>query len=490
MSNNEEKEFRLRPRKPSVPKGQGESRAWSVAFKRIMHYSRMSRHGRGQKTGVGTGPRPAARARFQRCAVRVTYTRNATRGQWRAHGRYLARESATETDSKGAGFDQAGQGIDVSGRLEQWQANRDGLFWKLILSPEFGDRVDLERLTRDVMKGMEKDLGTELEWVAVAHHNTEHPHVHVALRGVRADRQPLQLERHYIKEGIRAVAEDFCTRQLGYRTELDAAEAERREVQEKRFTSLDRIILRRGEDSGDYTWLHVSSPPSGDQLSEPALVQSRHVATRLAVLEHMGLAIADEPGVWRVRRDFESILRAMQRTSDRQKMLAAHGVLMSDERLPIEMLDRRQMTTLEGRVLVHGEDEASGRNYLMLEVTDAKVYLIHHTPEMEEARSRGGLRTNSFIRLRKLFVDGSPALEVNDMGNADSILKNRAHLEGTARQFIKRGIIPTEDGWGGWLGRYQAAVRECALRLDQEREQSELTRRHERQRGRDRSHGR
>ena len=104
--------------------------------------------------------------------------------------------------------------------------------------------VDLERLTRDVMKGMEKDLGTKLEWVAVAHHNTEHPHVHVALRGVRGDRQPLQLERHYIKEGIRAVAEDFCTRQLGYRTELDAAEAERREVQEKRFTSLDRIILK------------------------------------------------------------------------------------------------------------------------------------------------------------------------------------------------------------------------------------------------------
>ena len=191
-----------------------------------------------------------------------------------------------------------------------------------------------------------------------------------------------------------------------------------------------------------------------------------------------------------MRRDFESILRAMQRTSDRQKMLSAHGVLMSDERLPIEMLDRRQMTTVEGRVLVHGEDEASGRNYLMLEGTDVKVHLIHHTPEMEDARRRGGLRTNSFIRLRKLFIDGRPALEVNDLGDSESILKNRAHLEGTAQQFIKRGIIPTEDGWGGWLGRYQAALRECALRLEQERKQSELTRRRERQRDRDRSHGR
>jgi hypothetical protein len=32
----------------------------------------------------------------------------------------------------------------------------------------------------------------------------------------------------------------------------------------------------------------------------------------------------------------DGVLRAMQKTADRQKMLAAHGVLMSDERLPIE----------------------------------------------------------------------------------------------------------------------------------------------------------
>jgi hypothetical protein len=30
----------------------------------------------------------------QRCAVRVTYTQNRSHGQWRAHGKYLERESA------------------------------------------------------------------------------------------------------------------------------------------------------------------------------------------------------------------------------------------------------------------------------------------------------------------------------------------------------------------------------------------------------------
>jgi hypothetical protein len=48
--------------------------------------------------------------------------------------------------------------------------------------PEFGDRIDLSRLTRELMSRMGSDLGTDaLEWAAVAHYNTEHPHVHIAL---------------------------------------------------------------------------------------------------------------------------------------------------------------------------------------------------------------------------------------------------------------------------------------------------------------------
>jgi len=34
---------------------------------------------------------------------------------------------------------------------------------------------------------------------------------------------------------------------------------------------------------------------------------------------------------------------------------------MSDERLPLVVLDLRSLTTLEGRILVHGEEESSGR---------------------------------------------------------------------------------------------------------------------------------
>ena len=114
--------------------------------------------------------------------------------------------------------------LEPAKELARWQSEGDPRLWKLIVSPEFGERVDLDRLTRDLMARMEKDLGTKLEWVAVTHFNTEHPHVHIALRGIREDKTALDLPRDYVRHGMRAIAEDLCTRQLGHRNQLDAIE--------------------------------------------------------------------------------------------------------------------------------------------------------------------------------------------------------------------------------------------------------------------------
>lgn len=483
----DERDVRLRPQKPPISRNEGA--AWSKAFKLLMHFARTSQG--GNRSGA-TKNGNASRVHNQRCAVRATYLKNKTAGQWKAHGRYLARESATfEEDAKAVGFDGAGEGIDIAGELEKWQAAGDERLWKFIISPEFGDRTHLERLTRDLVKRMESDLGTELEWIAVAHHNTQHPHVHIALRGLRDDGQSLHLSRDYVKHGIRGIAEDLCTRQLGYRTGLDAAEAERREITETRFTSLDRRLLRNAqsiETEHESPYFTVEKNPMQAGLNDTAQLHVQHAAARLIELHRMGLAEPAGPNTWRVRRDFQDVLRAMQRTTDRQKTLAAHGALMSDERLPIQMLDSRQLTSVEGRILVHGQDEFSGRNYLMLEGTDAKVHFIHYTPEMEEARSRGRLRTNVFVRLRKIFVEGEPMLDIDEFGNSETVLKNRGYFEQTAQRLIKRGIVPVEDGWGGWLGRYQAELRNTAVEIEQQRQKIDL--RPVQQRDRDHSQGR
>jgi hypothetical protein len=100
---------------------------------------------------------------------------------------------------------------------------------------------------------------------------------------------------------------------------------------------------------------------------------------------------------------------------------------------------------------------------------------------MEQARSRGELRTNSFVRLRKPSPAG--ALEIRDLGDADGLLSNARHLNKAVSELLKSGVIPTEDGWGGWLGRYQTALRETASKTEERVKGS-------RDRRRDRTHDR
>ena len=466
----EDREFRLRPAKPPARR---ERRVYASAYRIIMHHARMSGVRRRRVIGFRTA-RTHTRPYSQRCAVRVLYSKNTSNGQWRAHGRYIARESATHGgDLRAVGFNATEESIDIAVRLEGWQKTNDERLWKLIVSPEFGDRVDLKRLTRDLISEMETDLGTRLEWVAAAHFNTEHPHVHVALRGVVAEGRPLRLSRDFIREGIRHITEDLCTRQLGYRTELDAADARRREVHQHRYTSLDRIIERAADAdravAAGSPFFTVSKDPSRAGLGPSTSLVERRTAERLMVLESIGLAESTGPKTWRVRRDFVNVLRAMQRSADRQKTLAAHGALISDERLQMTTLEMRDLTSVDGRILAHGEDETSGRSYLMLEGTDGQVYHVSRTHEMEELRSRRGLQTNSFIRLRKLSTVRGPAVEIKDLGDSEAILHNKSHLRETAREMIRRGVYPQDGGWNGWLGRYQKALVDAAFALEQEK---------------------
>jgi hypothetical protein len=173
--NDDDRPIRLRPRKPLVARREGA--AWVEGYRLLMHYARSSR-----KFIRNAGAQRAAGAKSpygQRCAVRVTYLNNRTRGQWRAHGRYLARDSATEGKAGEAGFSRDLDGVNITRELERWQSAGDPRVWKVILSPEFGDRIDLKRLARDLVGQMANDLRTDLEWLAVAHYNTEHPHVHM-----------------------------------------------------------------------------------------------------------------------------------------------------------------------------------------------------------------------------------------------------------------------------------------------------------------------
>jgi len=451
---NDEPIIRLRPRKSKH--GPNENpRKYAGALRSMLRIVQMSK--RGQKTsgthsvgGSGRGQRTFN----QRVAVRVSYSANKNPGQWKAHGRYVARESATQGGKASeSGFNTTEQSLDIAAKLDKWQGAGDERLFKIIVSPEFGDRLNLHQYTRELLHRMEHDLGAQLEWVAAVHHNTEHPHVHIALRGVDEKGIPLRLPREYIRGGLRERAEEIATEALGYRSPADAHEAHRREAVQTRYTPLDRILQFSNDGASSHFVVTVN--PEDGSLSESVRELQKHLAARLMHLQKMGLAQFVGRQQWSVQADFEKVLRTLQQSADRQKTLAAHGALLSDKRLPLQVTNLRQLQRVEGRVLLHTEDEQTGKHYMLVEGTDAKVHLIYHTSAIEHARSAGKLAVGSFIRIEKRFTDKKPTLHMDDLGDAKTLLRDSSHFRKEADRLLRRGVHEIQPVWGGWLGQYQ-----------------------------------
>jgi type IV secretory pathway VirD2 relaxase len=148
----------------------------------MLRIVQMSKRGqRPRTTEAGTPSIRAYRDFKQWVAVRVSYAANKSPGQWKAHGRYVARESATqEGRAAEAGFNRIQDRINIAATLDNWQKAGDERLFKIIVSPELGHRLNLREYACEFIRRMEQDLGTQLQWVGAVHHNTEHPHMHLA----------------------------------------------------------------------------------------------------------------------------------------------------------------------------------------------------------------------------------------------------------------------------------------------------------------------
>jgi type IV secretory pathway VirD2 relaxase len=454
---NDEPSVRLRPRKSKLGPNDN-PRKYVGVLRSMLRLAQMSKRGHETRSRCVDGGSARAHRTFnQRVAVRINYSTNKNPGQWKAHGTYVARESATQGGrASEAGFNATDQKLDIAAKLDSWQRAGDERLFKIIASPEFADRLNLQQYARELMRRMERDLGTQIEWVAAVHHNTEHPHVHIAVRGVDEEGRPLRLPREYIRAGLRGRAEEIATEALGYRTPAHAQEAQRREIVQTRYTSLDRVLQRANDGSSSH--FLVTANPNDEALSESSQLLQKHVAARLMHLQTMGLAQFVAAHEWRVQADFEKVLRTIQQSGDRQRMLAAHGALVSDKRLPLQVTTLRQLQSVAGRVLLHTEDEQTGKRYMLVESTEGKVHLIYHTEAIEEARKQGKLTVDNFIRIEKRFAIKKPVLHVDDMGNAFALLRDSSYFQKEAELLLRKGIHDVRPVWGGWLGQYQAKL--------------------------------
>lgn len=187
--------------------------------------------------------------------------------------------------------------------LERGQNDRHQ--FRFIVAAEDGDQYpDLKPLTRRMMAQMEADLGNRLDWVAVDHFNTGHPHTHIMLRGVDDRGQNLVIAQEYIAHGMRARACELVSLDLGPRTELEIETQRRRDVGAQRLTDIDGRLIRQ-MDAG-----RLISPADPDPMVQ-ALKSGR-----LQALARLGLAHAIEGSHWQLAEDLEAQPRALGESGD------------------------------------------------------------------------------------------------------------------------------------------------------------------------------
>jgi type IV secretory pathway VirD2 relaxase len=286
--------------------------AW---LQRLGKYRTPSRRSRPK---LFTGPE---RVYGRKSMIKASYVRNYRGSRFRAglmkaHARYLERDGH-EGNHKEFGFDQASDRVDIAQTARNWELAKDKIHWRLILSPEDHERVNLTEHARAVMAQMEKDLDTELRWVAIVHRNTPHQHVHIFLRGVRLEERdqngkckPLTMEPEYVARGIRAISEQLIEKELGPRSEREYLKARGHGIEAIRWTELDRTIERKAE-HGVIDYSHADWV-----TSERTRARINQEMERLAFLQGYGLATSLGDRRWELRADWKPYLQEKQRQGD------------------------------------------------------------------------------------------------------------------------------------------------------------------------------
>ena len=143
------------------------------------------------------------------------------------HLRYIQRDGVEKDGSQGRLY--TGDGPARAETFEQPRRGEKHQF-RLIVSPEDARELELTEFVRRSMAHVEKDLGRRLEWAAVNHYDTDHPHAHVVVRGVDREGREVRLDRQYISNGLRWRAQELATEELGPRLAIDIRRAQAREV--------------------------------------------------------------------------------------------------------------------------------------------------------------------------------------------------------------------------------------------------------------------
>jgi type IV secretory pathway VirD2 relaxase len=355
-----------------------------------------------------------------------------------AHLRYLERDGVTRDGEKGRAYSSFENEADGHAFIERGREDRHQ--FRFIVAPEDAAEMDnLRSFTRDLMRQMESDLGTKLDWVAVDHHNTGHPHTHIIVRGVTDDGKILNIAGDYIAQGIRHRANKLVTLELGYQSEIEVARKLASEVSAERLTRLDKMLIAEQRDHG-----FVDLRPG--EGSSYLVRENRHLMIgRVKRLEHYGLATEIEPGCWIVSDKAEATLKELGERGDiiktMHRSLADHG--LAEERGASQYVPHGDRLTepVAGRVIGKGlaGDEMGERVYLVIDGMDGHV---HHMEFSDPGRIED--------MRRGMIVEAAPAISgprpsdqnIAIVAKEDGVYRPCQHLDRIRDSFEKQGKDP------------------------------------------------
>jgi type IV secretory pathway VirD2 relaxase len=331
--------------------------------------------GRGKGALYGLTPPPPG---WRRVIVKARIARHGTSdlAAARTHQHYIMRDGVTRDGGPGQLYDREHDVAEGGDFLDRQKG--DTYQFRLIVAPEDGGRMtDLKPFVRDLMRDMEEDLRTRLEWVAVDHFNTGHPHTHIVIAGHDDRGQDLVMARHYISHGIRHRAQDLVTLELGPEQQFERIIKLANEMKAERFTSLDRGILKDAKENV----LVVAATLDGERgRSEPRAegAQFSMRVGRLQRLQQMGLAEEKETGVWAIDPQLETKLRGLGERGDimvtMNQAMRAHGIDRPAGDFAI-FSGARKSEPVIGRVVEVGiADEMTDRKYLVVDGIDGRIH--------------------------------------------------------------------------------------------------------------------
>lgn len=345
--------------------------------------SRLSKalHGRkfGSSGSLGSAPRPLASDPRQRAVVKVSFRKHAPGGgsgggKLMAHASYLERDGAAREGEQGRFYDRTENEVEgARDRLRDWAEN-DKRHFRVMLAPESGARLieedgDLKGYTRDVMARMERDLGVQLDWVAVDHHNTDNPHAHVIVRGVRRDGVDLVLPREYVAHGLREAAREVATERLGERSIADERLRLDREVEARGFNRLDRAIEQELGDKREVLLQRLGR--------EQSAAFANAMKARAQELARLGMAKEVRRNVLRFEPDWKQRLEAERPLDVRREL--ARGQLYEP-----------RMGRVAGKVMELGlRGENPDRAVLVIETPEKGRLLLNTSMQQIDDLQRG-----------------------------------------------------------------------------------------------------